>query len=99
MFIDEHLEGFCELYDIRNDPWEMTNLALDPAYKDKVSEMTGELVRWIITTTRPVTVLPSLKASDIERTYQVRTRYRNQTTLDGKLPAKQLTTIRHRNYL
>ena len=99
MFREEYPDGFCELYNVKKDPWEMTNLALEHTFKDKVAEMTQELVRWIITTTRPTTVLPSIGASGQGNTYQVMTRYHNQVALDGKLNPEQLKAIRHRNYL
>ena len=99
MFPDEYPEGFCELYDIKKDPWEMTNLAFDPSYKDRVAEMIDELARWLITTTRPTTVLPSPGASDLDNTYQAITRYGNQVTLDGKLNPKQIMAMRFRNYI
>jgi arylsulfatase A-like enzyme len=45
-----------ELYDLRADPWELTNLATDPAYRDVVAEMRRLLVDWLLETenSRPV---------------------------------------------
>jgi hypothetical protein len=44
--VDNEIE---ELYDIENDPHELTNLALDPAYRSTLTElrsrMLGELDR------------------------------------------------------
>jgi arylsulfatase A-like enzyme len=34
-----------QLFDFVNDPWELTNLAEDPAYADKLAEMRAELFR------------------------------------------------------
>lgn len=39
-----------ELYDLREDPWEMRNLAGDAAYAEKLAEMRSILKRWIETT-------------------------------------------------
>lgn len=36
-----------ELFDVRNDPFELNNLALDPAHQTKLAEMRGELDRWM----------------------------------------------------
>lgn len=36
-----------ELYDMVNDPWEMNNLADDPAYREKKAELRGALVSWM----------------------------------------------------
>jgi hypothetical protein len=35
------------LFDIRNDPWEMKNLAADPRRAGTVQEMTGLLKVWM----------------------------------------------------
>lgn len=39
------IDDIDELYDLAKDPHEMKNLALDPAYKDKIEEMKGRLAR------------------------------------------------------
>jgi arylsulfatase A-like enzyme len=36
-----------ELYDLRNDPWEIHNLAADPAYQDRVTEFRQRLDDWM----------------------------------------------------
>ncbi|MGV3540599.1 MAG: sulfatase [Rufibacter sp.] len=36
-----------EFYDTQHDPWELKNLANDPAYAAKVKEMTTELHKWM----------------------------------------------------
>ena len=36
-----------ELYDTLVDPWEMHNLATDPAYREKLEELRGELLDWM----------------------------------------------------
>jgi N-sulfoglucosamine sulfohydrolase len=36
-----------ELYDLRKDPWEITNLADDPAHAPTVRELAGVLESWI----------------------------------------------------
>jgi arylsulfatase len=38
-----------ELYDMRNDPGEMRNLAGDPAYRSTVCDLEQELLDWMIT--------------------------------------------------
>lgn len=39
------LQDLDELYDLQNDPYEMTNLAVDPAFAGKLAEMKAELER------------------------------------------------------
>ncbi|HCI85780.1 MAG TPA: hypothetical protein DHV68_02930, partial [Dehalococcoidia bacterium] len=39
-------DDICELYDLNNDPLELTNLYNDPAHADRVAEMTGRLKEW-----------------------------------------------------
>ncbi len=41
-----YVGDMAELYDLRNDPQEMKNLALLPAYREKVSEMKQRLFAW-----------------------------------------------------
>ena len=36
-----------ELYDLAKDPWEMSNVAGDPAYKDIKAQLSAELDRWM----------------------------------------------------
>lgn len=36
-----------ELYDVEKDPWEMHNLANDPAYKTKLEELRGVFKAWM----------------------------------------------------
>ncbi|OPZ86279.1 MAG: Arylsulfatase [bacterium ADurb.Bin429] len=55
-FPDEYPNGFGELYDLDADPWEMTNLFFDPAYAEVVHDLRKEMLDWLVTTTRPVTV-------------------------------------------
>lgn len=39
-----------ELYDYRNDPWALKNLADDPAYHDKLEEMRHLMIKWKLDT-------------------------------------------------
>lgn len=41
-----------ELYDMKNDPGELRNLAFDPAYAARRSEMEAEILRWYTATSR-----------------------------------------------
>jgi hypothetical protein len=57
MFPKDYPGGFGELYNLADDPWEMRNLFFDSAYCSKVEEMKGELLDWLVSTTRPTSVL------------------------------------------
>lgn len=52
-----------ELYDIRNDPWEMTNLADDPAYADDLKRLRSECDRWV----RDVGDMADLSEAEMKR--------------------------------
>jgi len=39
-----------ELYDLKNDPWELKNLALDPKFRAQRNEMRRTLENWIVET-------------------------------------------------
>ena len=39
-----------ELYDIKNDPWELNNLADDPEYSKTLQKMRKTLNQWILDT-------------------------------------------------
>ena len=57
MFRSDYPSGFGELYDLENDPWEMRNLYFEGSSAGVVQELQADLVEWLITTTRPRTVL------------------------------------------
>jgi choline-sulfatase/uncharacterized sulfatase len=86
-FREEHPNGFCELYDVETDPWEMTNLALDPAYARTISELRTELLDWIISTTRPKTIGLQAKLDDLIEMdpTQFGHAYNNNFLADGKV--------------
>ncbi|MGC9320492.1 MAG: sulfatase/phosphatase domain-containing protein, partial [Armatimonadota bacterium] len=79
MFPEEYPEGFRELYDLESDPWEMQNLYFEPEHDEVVRELSDELLRWLITTTRPTTVHPPTRWSSP----QAVTRYNNTVNADG----------------
>ncbi|MHC4982878.1 MAG: sulfatase family protein [Planctomycetota bacterium] len=80
-FADECPEGFGELYDLEADPWEMKNLYFDGDYADVVRELRDELLDWLVTTTRPATLL----GAAVFTGDQAITRYRNTVNPDGRI--------------
>jgi len=96
MFPKEYPDGFGELYDMDADPWEMQNRFFDPAMADVVRELMADLTEWLVTTTRPATILPrALKEDSAQRI----TRYENTVNLDGKIPPDWVRQAAYRNYL
>jgi len=95
MFAEEYPDGFGELYDLDADPWEMKNLYFDPDCAATVAEMQRALTDWLITTTRPATILPHVSFAGP----QAVTRYRNTTYPDGKVSPDQLRRASNKNYL
>ncbi|HSO87687.1 MAG TPA: sulfatase-like hydrolase/transferase [Draconibacterium sp.] len=56
-------QDYTQLFNLKNDPLEIHNLASAPEYKDKVTEMTGLLKEWYLATgdtmnLNPAVILP-----------------------------------------
>jgi len=94
MFPEEYPEGFCELYDLEADPWEMSNLAFDPAYADMIGQMKEDLLNWIVSTNRPVT-----GGGGAPGGWQSYTRHGVSVNLDGKTDPEQIRQSKHKIYL
>ena len=95
MFADEYPNGFGELYDLAEDPWEMKNLCFEPECRDVVRELERDVLDWLVTTTRPVTTLGAPGPTGP----QAVTRYGCSTALDGKLSPSHIREARHKNYI
>lgn len=95
LFANEYPEGFGELYDLDVDPWEMRNLYFDPGYADVIREILQDLTDWLITTTRPATILPSVRAVSPQSTLQ----YNNAVNADGKIHPDRIRELGYRNYM
>jgi arylsulfatase len=95
MFAQEYPGGFGELYDLSADPWEMRNLYFESSHQGIVQELKTDLLNWLVTTTRPATVLglPPISGP------QTITRYENTLNRDGKIQPDRLKQARTRNYL
>ena len=100
-FPDEYPDGFGELYDLGADPWEQRNRYFDADYQHIVSELRGELLERLITTTRPRTVsgvnssrfdTPQLNPQRIQR-------YQTVVNRDGKINPNLLHSASNKNYL
>jgi choline-sulfatase/uncharacterized sulfatase len=98
MFVEEYPDGFCELYDLEVDPWEMRNLYFDPMYKDVVEELRSDLVNWLITTTRPVSV-HGVSSHTQFRSTQSTIRHKCQINADGKIPPSRILEGNTKNYI
>ena len=94
-FKDTYPEGFGELYNLKDDPWEMKNLYFDAAYKEILADMKEELLQFLIRTTRPVTSLSSLPAPSPQR----KLRYQNYVNADNKMNLKRTANPNGKNYL
>ena len=95
MFAEEYPGGFGELYDLEADPWEMKNLYFDPDRQGLIREIERDLLDWLVTTTRPATVL----GSSTPQSSQTITRYHNTTNHDLKTHPDRLKEMGHGNYL
>jgi arylsulfatase A-like enzyme len=61
-YVHDPMGDLDELYDLQRDPWELRNIAAEPAYRDVISAMQLRLLDWSIETedARPVP-LPELE--------------------------------------
>ncbi len=87
MFNDDYPEGFCELYNVENDPWEMNNLFFDKNYATMISEFKEDLTELLITTARVKTV----ERTALKTTNQRKFRYGKGTNADNKFSVLKLT--------
>jgi len=95
MFREEYPDGFGELYNLNDDPWEMRNLYFDDAHQVKIRELQADLLNWLITTTRPV----STNCADLDDSPQRKRRYHVVVNDDSKIHPDELRRISHKNYL
>ena len=94
MFKDKYPDGFGELYNLKDDPWEMHNLYFEPEHQDKIAELRTDLCEWLVTTTRPTTTLgPSIPESE-----QTVTRFHHTVNTDNKFDPRRIPEHTHINY-
>ena len=82
----EYPDGFTELYDLAEDPWEMRNLALAPGHEKVIATLTDELMRWRMRTSRFTTALGAFQGDGPEWTH----RYKNSTADDGRIGSEDV---------
>ena len=82
-------------------PGRLRNLYFDADYQDKVGELRGDLLEWLITTTRPGTVsgVNSARFDTPELNRQRELRYQTVTNHDGKINPALLRQANNKNYL
>ncbi len=92
-FAEQYPEGFGELYDLQADPLEMRNLWFEPEMAELRCRLTAQLTDWLITTTRPRTVLPHCRYDGPQGV----TRYANTVAADGKIAPQRIEVSRLQN--
>ena len=95
MFKEEYPDGFGELYNLVDDPWEMDNRYFDEGQQERIQEMCNDLLNWLVTTTRPV----STNCADLEEGPQRMTRYKVVVNADNKIHPDELRKVDYKNYL
>lgn len=76
-----------ELYDLEKDPWELVNLANDPAHKATLETLRAECDRWQVEV-RDVHLLPEIMLDEAEREHG--SRWKTFQGDDGKLRLQRL---------
>jgi arylsulfatase A-like enzyme len=95
MFREEYPGGFGELYSLADDPWEMNNLYFAENQRERIEQMRADLLHWLITTTRPV----SVHGADMKPGPQRIRRYHVAVNADRKLHPDHLRAMDFKNYL
>jgi arylsulfatase len=94
MFASDYPDGFAELYDTQEDPWEMNNLYFEEEHRVLAQKMKDRLFDWLVTTTRPITTLGVRSGSGgpghLEYEDQRVTRFGNTVNHDGKIHPNRL---------
>lgn len=93
-FADQYPDGFGQLYNLREDPWERRNRYFDDDCQAKVEELRADLVEWLVTTTRPTTTL----GPDIPASPQTVTRFHHTVNHDGTFNHRRVKDHTHPNY-
>lgn len=97
MFAKEYPDGFGELYNVEEDPWEMNNRFFEAADQAKVRELQLDLMDWLITTTRPTTVHGAELSADL--TAQNSKHYGHVVNRDNKMHFDRVkTAAKHPGY-
>lgn len=78
-----------ELYDTEADPWEVRNLAGDPAYRRELDRLRGELDRWI----REIVDLGFLNEADLRSRFGNRSPYDAVREDSSRYPIEELAAI------
>lgn len=101
MFPNEYPQGFGELYNLDDDPWEMRNLFFEPAHRDTRERLRAELLDWLVTTTRPTSVLGvnSMRPAPVPRGGQISERYGVWTYPDRKIGPAEIRRQAGGNYV
>ncbi len=101
MFSEEYPDGFGELFNVEDDPWEMNNLYFDDAHQNTVRELQQDLLNWLVTTTRPTTTngINSPRNPEPVDNPQRITRFRAVVNKDNKFHTDKLRNIAGGNYL
>jgi arylsulfatase A-like enzyme len=94
MFREEYPDGFGELYDLSEDPWEMHNLYFELSSQVIVADLKEELLQFLLRTTRPVNAL----GANPVHSPQNRTRFDGTTDADGKIDPRVLKISGKKNY-
>jgi arylsulfatase len=95
MFAEEYPDGFGELYNLADDPWEMQNLYFDANQQGRIAGLKSDLLNWLITTTRPV----STNCADVKAGPQRTRRFGVVVNADNKIHPDHLRAIDYKNYL
>jgi hypothetical protein len=95
MFIAEYPDGFGELYDLQQDPWEMQNLYFDPQHRQTVEQLITTLMDWLLTTRRVRTTQVRTRINQLPYV----TRYGGSILPDGKVATRPVLHGPTINYL
>jgi choline-sulfatase/uncharacterized sulfatase len=84
MFAEEYPEGFGELYNLEEDPWEMHNRYFEPRQAELVHRLERAWMDWRVTRTRPA-IIHGSTALEPPPGPQARTEYQHTVNADGKM--------------
>ncbi|MBD3318271.1 MAG: sulfatase-like hydrolase/transferase [Chitinivibrionales bacterium] len=100
-YFQEYPDGFGELYNLADDPWEMKNLYFEPEHQNRIAAMKAALLDWLITTTRFATMFGYWgNKAGYSPNWQRSARYQHEFNSDGKVnPHGIRERLKMRNYL